>query len=151
ALPPAGEHLRRPVWRRHAAILVAATVLTGASWMSIIPPFEGTDELFFYNRARVYASSPERREPFFYRLVAPAIRTISPDAGLVEPDYNPAFHYVSNARGEVNRFVHNRRVAPRAHVRTLMAMRAVVVVVAVATVLAIYAMARLTLDDGWAA
>lgn len=128
--------------------LVAVTLLTGGVWMSIVPPFEGPDELFFYNRARGYAEHPERREGLFYRLAAPIVRAMSPAAGAAALLYNPAFQFVSNARGEVNRFVHDRSVASREHVRTLMALRGLVVVLAVATILIIYAIARLCLGDG---
>src|SRR5262249_909070 len=65
----------------------------------------------------------------------------------VAPEYNPAFRFVSNLRGEVNRFVHDRAVAPREHVRTLVALRVVVAALGVVTVLLIYASARITLPD----
>ena len=61
---------------------------------------------------------------------------------------HPAFAFVSNQRGEINRFVHDRPVATREHVRTLMAMRALVVLLAVPTVLMIYVAARLAIGSG---
>jgi len=126
-------------------VLVAAlALLTGAAWMTVVPPFEGTDELYFYNRARELASSPERRENVFYRLTAPLIRSISPAAPRAAPEYNPAFVFVANERGQVNRFAHDRPVAPREHVRTLTAMRALVVLLGVLTVVMIYAIARVS-------
>jgi hypothetical protein len=135
-------------WRRHAVMLTVVALLTGGAWMSVIPPFEGTDELYFYNRARDYAAHPERREGLFYRLAAPIIRAMTQPTGVAAPEYNPAFQFVGNARGEVNRFVHDRPVASREHVRTLMAIRGLVVGLAAATALMIYAMARLSLGDG---
>jgi hypothetical protein len=135
-------------WRRHAVIVTAVALLTGGAWMSVIPPFEGTDELHFYNRAREYAARPERREGLFFRLAAPIVRVMKQPTGVVAPEYNPAFQFVSNARGEMNRFVHDRPVAPREHVRLLMAIRGLVVALAVVTALMIYAMARLSLGDG---
>ncbi len=129
-------------------MLAAAALVTGAAWMAVIPPFEGTDELYFYNRAREFAVRPERRELLVYRLAAPIIHAMSPTADMAAPEYNPAFRFVSNARGEVNRFVHDRQVAPREHVRTLLALRSMIVVLGAATVLLMYAIARLSLPDG---
>src|SRR5262245_34050611 len=131
----------------HVVALVAASLLTGALWMVVVPPFEGTDELYFYNRARQFAHQPEGREAIFFRLAAPLVRAFSPDIGSAYPEYNPAFQYVGNARGLVNRFAHDRRVAPHEHVRALLAVRGLVVALSALTVLVIYAIARLTLAD----
>jgi hypothetical protein len=135
-------------WQAHVSLLAAAALTTGALWMAMVPPFEGTDELFFYNRTRELAARPENREALFYRLAAPVVRAMSPAASAAAPEYNPAFAFVSNRRGEVNRFAHDRMVAPREHVRTLAALRAVTVVMGALTVVLIYAIARLTLADG---
>jgi hypothetical protein len=135
-------------WRGHVLVLAAITVVTAAAWMVVVPPFEGTDELFFYNRARQLEAQPERRENVFYRLTGPVMAITSPHAGPVTPQYNPAFTFVGNARGEVNRFAHDRAVAPREHVRTLIAIRALVVLLTVPTVLTIYAIARLSVGSG---
>jgi len=134
-------------WRAHAAMIAAAALVTGAAWMIVVPPFEGTDELYFYNRAREFMASPERRELLVYRLAAPIIRVMSPAAEMAAPEYNPAFAFVSNRRGEVNRFAHDRPVATREHVRTLLALRGVVVLLGAVTVLLIYAIARVSLPD----
>jgi len=135
-------------WRAHAALVGAAALVTGLAWMAVVPPFEGTDESHFYNLARQFAARPERRELLLFRLSAPIIRSLSPAADYVAPEYNPAFKFVNNnERGKVNRFVHDRPVAPREHVRTLVALRGVVVVLSVATVLMIFAIARMSLAD----
>jgi hypothetical protein len=134
-------------WRGHVLVLAAITVIAGAAWMIVVPPFEGTDELFFYNRARQLEAQPERRENVFYRLTLPVMAITSPGTGPVTPQYNPAFAFVGNGRGEVNRFAHDRAVAPREHVRTLIAIRVLVVLLTVPTVLAIYAMARLSVGS----
>jgi hypothetical protein len=128
-------------------MVAALSMLTGAVWMMVIPPFEGPDELFFYNRARALAEHPERRENLFYRLAAPIVRAQPPASSAATPEYNPAFRFVSNERGEVNRFVHDRAVAAREHVRALVALRGLVVVLAAATAVAIYAIARLSAGD----
>ena len=125
--------------------LVAAAV--SALWIVSIPPFEGPDELFFYNRARQLAAAPEPRENVYFRLAGPIIRATSPAAGVVQPKYNPAFQFVGNRRGEVNRFVHDRSVAPREHVRTLIALRALTALLAALTMAIIYGIARLALGD----
>src|SRR4051812_7161073 len=132
-------------WRGHVVLLAILASLTGAAWMWVVPPFEGPDELFFYNRTRGYATRPERGELLFYRLAAPLVRWLSPAADFAAPEYNPAFQFVSNQHGEVNRFAHDRRIAPREHVRTLYAIRAIAVVLGATTVLAVYAIARLSL------
>jgi hypothetical protein len=134
----------RRAWRRDVVLLLALTLLTSAAWVAIVPPFEGTDELYFYNRSRDFAAAPERRENVFFRLAAPIVLTLSPAASRAAPEYNPAFAFVGNGRGQVNRFAHDRPVAPREHVRTLTAIRALVVVLGVATIVAIYAIARLS-------
>jgi len=115
--------------------------------MAIVPPFEGTDELYFYNRARYFAAHPERRELLLFRLAAPIVLAMSPAAEDAAPEYNPAFKFVSNERGKVNRFAHDRPVAPREHVRTLLTLRIVVVALSVVTVLLIFAIAHLSLPD----
>jgi hypothetical protein len=135
-------------WRGDMLVLTAATLVTAAAWMVSVPPFEGTDELFFYNRARELAAHPERRENVFYRLSAGVMAVASPGVGTAAPEYNPAFAFVSNARGRVNRFAHDRAVAPREHVRTLIAIRALVVLLTVPTVLMIYAIVRLSTGSG---
>lgn len=131
--------------------IVALTLLTGGVWMTVVPPFEGPDELFFYNRARDWAEHPQRREGLLFRVSAPVIRAMSPGPGVAAPEYNPAFRYIGNTRGEVNRFVHDRPVAAREHVRTLMALRALIVLLAAATMTLVYAAARLALGDAWLA
>jgi len=40
---------------RGLVLVAALALLTGAAWMTVVPPFEGTDELYFYNRARELA------------------------------------------------------------------------------------------------
>src|SRR5262249_35710452 len=139
-MPPRG-------WRSHVMLLVALAMATSMCWLLVVPPFEGPDELFFYNRARTFAERPERGEGLFYRFAAPIIRVMSPGTGAAAAEYNPAFQFISNRRGEVNRFAHDRRVAPREHVRTLLAMRFLVVLLSGATVVAIYATARLSIGD----
>jgi hypothetical protein len=135
-------------WRGDLLLVGAAALLTGILWMTIVPPFEGTDELYFYNRTRQAAARPERRENLFFRLGAPIIRLMSPAAAPAAPEYNPAFAFVSNEHGEVNRFVHDRPVAPREHVRTLAALRGLTVLLAIPTALIVYAIARLSTGRG---
>jgi hypothetical protein len=134
-------------WRTHLFAVVALTQLTGAAWTTAVPPFEGPDELFFYNRARALAEDPQRRQGLLFRVSAPIIRAMSPGADAAAPEYNPAFQFISNARGEVNRFVHDRPVARREHVRTLMAVRVLIVLLAAVTMILVYAAARLTLGN----
>src|SRR5262245_22357833 len=133
--------------RRDALFVAGLSMFVAALWIASIPPFEGPDELFFYNRARQLAAAPEPRENVYLRLAGPIIRATSPDAGVVQPKYNPAFQFVGNRRGEVNRFVHDRNVAPREHVRTLIALRALTALLAAVTMAIIYGIARLALGD----
>src|SRR5262245_49755200 len=132
---------------RDLLIVAGLSVLVGALWITTIPSFEGPDELFFYNRARQLAAAPERRENVYFRLAGPIIRAMSPDAGLPQPRYNPAFQFVGNQRGEVNRFVLDHSVAPREHVRTLLALRALTALLAAATMTIVYVIALLSLGD----
>ena len=133
--------------RRDVLFVSGLSMLVATLWIVSVPPFEGPDELFFYNRARQLAATPERRENVYFRLAGPIIRAMSPDAGLPQPRYNPAFQFVGNRRGEVNRFVLDRSVAPREHVRTLIALRVLTALLAAATMAIIYAIALLSLGD----
>jgi hypothetical protein len=63
------------------------------------------------------------------------------------PRSNPAFQFVSNRHGEVTRFAHERPAASRDHIRTLVALRVLVLALSVVTALLIYALARLILPD----
>jgi hypothetical protein len=146
------ESVRNAPTRNHRALaLVALALVTGAAWMLVVPPFEGPDELFFYNRTWEYARLPRWRGALFERIAAPVVRTMAPMSAPAMPEYNPAFHYVGNGRGEVNRFVHERAVASREHVRALVALRGIVVLLSAVTVLLIYATARAVLGDPWKA
>lgn len=136
---------------RDLVTLVVLTIVVGLSWMAVVPSFEGPDELFFYNRAREYAEHPTAREPLFYRAAGLVIRAMSPGLPPAEPRYNPAFRFTTNRHGEVNRFSHERLPAPRSHLRTLAALRVLVLALSLLTVLLIYAVARLALPDArWA-
>src|SRR5262249_43415819 len=73
-MPPRGR-------RSHVMLLVALAMATSMCWLLVVPPFEGPDELFFYNRARAFAERPERGEGLFYRFAAPIIRVMSPGTG----------------------------------------------------------------------
>ncbi len=115
--------------------------------MAIIPPFEGPDELYFYNRARDYAAHPQRREALFFRLAAPIVRGLASSDGPATLTYSPGFRFISNARGEVNRFVHERTVARPEQVRTLFALRGLVVLLSALTLVFIYGMAALALGS----
>jgi len=131
----------------HRILVAAAALATGLLWMSVVPPFEGPDELFFYNEARRLAEQPELRENLLFRLATPIVRATATKSGLVEPESNPAFRFVSNEKGEVNRWAHDRRVASRDHVRTLNAVRVMVVVLSVLTALFIDGVAALCLPN----
>ena len=133
--------------RRHLVAIVAAAIGSGAIWMAVVPPFEGPDELYFYNRARDYAVHPQRREPLFFRLATPIVRGLASSDVMATPIYSPGFQFISNAHGEVNRFVHERTVARPEHLRTLFALRGLVVLLSALTLVAIYAMAALALGS----
>jgi hypothetical protein len=139
--------MRPSEWRGHVVTIVALALLTGACWMIVVPPFEGPDELYFYNRAWSYARASEWRGGLFERLAVPIVRIMAPASEPATPEYNPAFQFVSNRRGEVNRFVHERAVASRRHVRALLAVRGIVVLLSAATVLVIYVLALAVLGD----
>jgi hypothetical protein len=132
---------------RHAWAVFAAALATGAAWMAVIPPFEGPDEFFFYSQALRVSQHPQARDNLFYKLSAPIVRRQSLDGGPVNARYNPAFRFVGNVRGEVNLFVHDRPVATREHVRTLMALRWLVVLMGAITALLIYGIASLCLAE----
>lgn len=133
--------------RTRLLAVVVAAIASGAIWMAIIPPFEGTDELHFYNRARDYAAHPQRREALFYRLAAPIIRVLASTEEPAAPTYSPGFRYIGNAHGDVNRFIHERPVAHAEHLRTLVALRALVVLLSALTLVVIFRTAALTLAD----
>lgn len=115
--------------------------------MAVVPPFEGPDELAFYNRARDDSEHPQRREPLFFRLAAPVVRALATTSGPVAPVYFPGFRFIGNEHGQVNRFVHERAVARSEHVRTLLALRGLVVLLSALTLVAIYLTALLALGD----
>ena len=133
--------------RTRLFVVVVAAIASGAIWMSVVPPFEGTDELNFYNRARDYAVHPQRREALFYRLSAPIVRALATSDDPAAPVYSPGFQFIGNRHGEVNRFVHERPVARAEHVRTLYALRALVVLLSALTAAVMYALAVLALGD----
>ncbi len=120
-------------------------------WIAAVPPFEGLDELYFYNRAVQFAAEPLGSEPLFYRLTSAVLSVRARPDGPVEPRYNPAFEFVGNERGTVTRFEHERPVAPRGHVRALYALRVLVAALGVLTALCIYGITALTLGRSDAA
>jgi hypothetical protein len=134
-------------WRLHACAVLAAAVATGAAWVAVVPPFEGSDELFFYKEARRLAEQPEYRENLFYRLAAPVIRAMPSASAPAEPRSNPAFQFISNRHGEVNRWTHDRPSGGREHARVLVGLRLLVVLIAATTALMFAAMAWLCLPD----
>ena len=133
--------------RTRLLAVVLAAIASGAIWMSIVPPFEGTDELNFYNRARDYAAHPQRREALFYRLAAPIVRGLATSKDPAVPVYSPGFAFIGNTRGVVNRYVHERPVARAEHVRTLYALRGLVVLLSALTAAVMFKMAVLALDN----
>jgi hypothetical protein len=136
---------------RDLAVVACTALIVSALWIACVPPFEGLDELYFYNRASQFSAQPSRSEPLFYRLAAMVLRVEPRPAGPVEPRYNPAFDFVGNTRGTVARFEHERPVAPRGHLRALYALRALVAALSVLTALCIYGIARLSLERADAA
>jgi hypothetical protein len=124
-----------------------AAAVVSTLWIVAVPPFEGLDELYFYNRAIQFSQQPSASEPIFYRLASIVLRAVPRPPGPVEPRYNPAFSYTANRQGTVNRFQHERPVAPRGHVRALYALRAMVAALSIVTALCIYGIVRLTVDS----
>jgi hypothetical protein len=138
---------RSSAWRLHACAVLAAAMATGAAWVAVVPPFEGPDELFFYKQARRFSEHAEYRENLLYRLAAPVIRAMPSPPEPAEPPVNPAFQYVGNRHGEVNRWVHDRPAVGRGHARVLVGLRLLVALLAAITALMFAATAWLCLPD----
>jgi hypothetical protein len=137
---------RRPyIW-----ILLAATLVTGASWGLAVPPFESADESAFYNAIVRYTHG---ENPGGWLLYAAAVKPVMRAAGgpdrPLQARYNPSFRYVGNQRGQVNRYMHGRAEGmPRGDVNRMYLLRLCTLLMWVASLLLIFETARLFTGSG---
>ena len=129
---------------RCGAWLVAAAIVTGAAWITFIPPFESPDESVYLKSVAVYAASDIHQGlPLYDILMKPVAALVRPDPRPFQAEYNPAFRFVSNRRGRVNMFMHGRsEKAAKADLARLPLMRTATFTLWIAALLMIFVTAR---------
>lgn len=143
--------LHRGSQPRRAALwpLIAATLITGAAWGALIPPFEGPDERAYY-QGLVMPALPRSQHPppLYAALMKPFMRLAGRVDRLFQVRENPAFRAVSNRRGRVNLFMHGRAEATsRRDVNRMWVFRSLTALVWIAAIILVFETAKLVFQQ----
>jgi hypothetical protein len=134
-----------PSRRAFLWLLIAATLVTGAAWGAVIPPFEGPDERAYYQGLVMPALPHSVRPPQLYiAFMKPFMRLAGRVDRVLQVKDNPAFRAASNRRGRINLFVHGRAEATsRRDVNRLWVFRSLTFLVWVASLILVFETAGL--------